>query len=560
MKRLALLGVGSAIILGFGVMGASPAFADNGPHQSTKGSLTVDRCAGCHRAHTAQAAFLLTSSSESTLCGNCHGSTGTGATTDVMDGVAYSSLTDHSGSPAGALRGGGFTSSAMNAAAPTTGSVGVLSTAGVITPITSTSKHNVDTPGTIWGGGLTSASGVGTSTTLECSSCHDPHGNGNYRILRNFSVMANEGGSNLVGTYNTAGVVSITEKAGAPTVGTSAKYFYDVVTSAATAFKVGSQVNFYNMAWSLPNYTAVANAQTLTSVVVTEVADSTHITVRSGVDWIGQGMTPPANQGTANLGGTVTVPAANAGTIGWYNAAGIAGASSSVTAGVATYTFYTWAPHGLANGQTVTISGMLPATLNVTKGTVSNVTLYSFQVSGPVATLTAPDTTQSTNLSQGVISGIPDVPSGQARVYTIANYWTPDDHNYTGSAVAKAGTGYSTQTAAAGGPSGFITNISQWCATCHTRLLAGPQGYATDTTDATYRFMHRSNNGAEGSPNCITCHVAHGTNASMAGDGKSIASSLVNNPSGTGAGVNNSFLLRVDNRGTCNMCHDKDLS
>jgi cytochrome c553 len=27
-------------------------------------------------------------------------------------------------------------------------------------------------------------SGAGDAVTLECGSCHDPHGNGNYRILR----------------------------------------------------------------------------------------------------------------------------------------------------------------------------------------------------------------------------------------------------------------------------------------------------------------------------------------------------------------------------------------
>jgi len=48
-----------------------------------------------------------------------------------------------------------------------------------------TSRHQIDgvTSGTAWGNGGNGAS-LGKSLTLECGSCHDPHGNGNYRILK----------------------------------------------------------------------------------------------------------------------------------------------------------------------------------------------------------------------------------------------------------------------------------------------------------------------------------------------------------------------------------------
>ena len=107
MRRLALLLAGGALWLLFM---AAPAFADGGPHalglnNGTSG-LSGD-CAACHRAHTAQAADLLKAAMPG-LCLTCHD--GTGATTDVEDGIQY--VPDGAGDPTatvlGALRGGGF--------------------------------------------------------------------------------------------------------------------------------------------------------------------------------------------------------------------------------------------------------------------------------------------------------------------------------------------------------------------------------------------------------------------------------------------------------------------
>ena len=77
MKKLLLLGVGSA--LAFTMGGVGPAQADNGPHVSfaatTAGKIVVSdaagRCASCHRAHTAQAEFLL-KQAQPALCYTCH--------------------------------------------------------------------------------------------------------------------------------------------------------------------------------------------------------------------------------------------------------------------------------------------------------------------------------------------------------------------------------------------------------------------------------------------------------------------------------------------------------
>ncbi len=206
----------------------------------------------------------------------------------------------------------------------------------------------------------------------------------------------------------------------------------------------------------------------------------------------------------------------------------------------------------------------------------------------------------STTASAGVLAvvvapvNIPDVPQltsdgkENKRVYTTDNYWTVADRQVpttTGGPLTAIGTGtnpvagsttYSTDgngyMKGQGGTDGYITNVAAWCTTCHTRYLAGSGSHSTPltsgtgatlTTDATFTYRHRSDAAdKEGvnRPNCIQCHVSHGSNVAMsayrartftAPDGTTPA------PAGTPAmAVNNSRLLRVDNRGTCEMCHN----
>ncbi len=199
LRRLLVLGTGSAVAL---LVGSAPAFADNGPHVSTTnvGGTGVllskageGRCASCHRAHTAQSAYLLKAAGGvEGLCYSCHGDGGTGATTDVQSGIAY-------GGVVGALRGGGFANAAIDTAhaskdvSATPGTYGYLSSnqnIPVLTkPVTTTSAH-IGGTGIMWGNGAISSTanaGKDMSTAksgqLECTSCHNPHGNGQYRIL-----------------------------------------------------------------------------------------------------------------------------------------------------------------------------------------------------------------------------------------------------------------------------------------------------------------------------------------------------------------------------------------
>jgi len=201
MKRILFIGAGSALVFAMGGVGSAQ--ADNGVHISTAataaGDVTVNtgsgagRCAGCHRTHTAKAKMLL-KEAQPALCYTCHGG-GAGANTDVQNGTS---------GVGGALRGGGFEYALIGAdgaskhmelpAAGSTRMVTSLQTVPVGASEATTSKHQIDgvTAGTMWGNGAISATAnVGKAdVTLECGSCHDPHGNGNYRILKPVPVDA----------------------------------------------------------------------------------------------------------------------------------------------------------------------------------------------------------------------------------------------------------------------------------------------------------------------------------------------------------------------------------
>jgi predicted CXXCH cytochrome family protein len=153
--------------------GAGIASADNGPHMtSTSGggtsAILADACATCHRAHTSTSGGRRTPGQQ--LCFACHSAAAAGATTNVEDGQVAG--TGHG------LRGGGFVNAQMDTA---------WTGAATLRPATSMHLVMDDATGTMWGSGpLGSNSGAGTANVaLGCLSCHDPHGNGNYRILRN---------------------------------------------------------------------------------------------------------------------------------------------------------------------------------------------------------------------------------------------------------------------------------------------------------------------------------------------------------------------------------------
>lgn len=164
--------------------------ADNGPHGGY--TATTDACAGCHRAHTAAAARLLVNSVPG-LCVSCHGASGTGADTNVEDGI-YLDRDAVTESPAEGiatrgLKGGGF----VNALIDTDWDLAVASAAV-------TSRHTYDgTSGTMWGNGAINSGAGKLNVALTCTSCHDPHGNASttngptYRLLRSVPIDSGAG-------------------------------------------------------------------------------------------------------------------------------------------------------------------------------------------------------------------------------------------------------------------------------------------------------------------------------------------------------------------------------
>jgi predicted CXXCH cytochrome family protein len=270
VKKLLLIGVGSALMVTMG--GVGQASADGGPHRTTAvgagatATMSVaggSRCASCHRAHTAQGENLL-KQAQPALCYSCHN--GAGGDADVVDGVMSTTGTPQ------ALRGGGFEYALIDGAGAaktmgtTVGAHGLPVTAetvpvlgnpsllGVTTAATAantkvTSKHAIDgqTQGTIWGNGAVSATIVDpgkAGVTLECGSCHDPHGNGNYRILR---PVPNDAGTAAVIT-SAAGVTPVTYGAGVVPVNIPdvPRYQADGVTKIS---KVYTTTNY----WSVNN-------------------------------------------------------------------------------------------------------------------------------------------------------------------------------------------------------------------------------------------------------------------------------------------------------------------
>lgn len=216
MRKTTLLigivaGLAVALLAGLG-SGAGTASADNGPHMIEAGA-TPDKCAGCHRIHTAQSDFLFKDAATvEEFCFSCHGNGGPGSDLAAQEGTFYGETT--AGAPYGGktasttlgLRAGGFDTARIN----TTDPVNRLhpsyppSTIGVLAvPQTVNSYHAIDgtTAGTMWGNGPIGTAGAGPSYALECTSCHDPHGNGNYRILRTVPEGSGGAGYAIPDTY-----------------------------------------------------------------------------------------------------------------------------------------------------------------------------------------------------------------------------------------------------------------------------------------------------------------------------------------------------------------------
>lgn len=162
MKKLMFALTLATILL---VATASLALANGGPHGGF--TATTDACASCHRTHTATNARLLMQA-PAAICLSCHGAAGSGANTNVEDGLYVT------GRNGGAYAVDGSTNTLNNEPL-----LGGRFTGG-------TSEHTIGATDA-WGQGATdrgTATALAAGVTLQCSTCHDPHGNTNYRIFQ----------------------------------------------------------------------------------------------------------------------------------------------------------------------------------------------------------------------------------------------------------------------------------------------------------------------------------------------------------------------------------------
>jgi hypothetical protein len=207
LKRFLIVSI-LALVLVMAMAGS--AFASFGPHGSY--TTDTDACAGCHRAHTAFSSIarinyatgdasgtgsaLLVSSATNMddFCYACHGAGGPGASTNVELGVFDAGPSADSGSVVNTAAGLLYqTASAFGANLNGGGFAGLGGVAGGIT-----SNHTLDSPGIIWGYGNAATDSKALLSDFNCTSCHDPHGSSNYRLLNDKLL-----GKNTVGGYTT---------------------------------------------------------------------------------------------------------------------------------------------------------------------------------------------------------------------------------------------------------------------------------------------------------------------------------------------------------------------
>lgn len=504
MRRLALLvAVGTLWLF----LAAVPALADGGPHVAADNSgvstLTADGCAGCHRAHTASAPLLLVDE-EPDLCFTCHGNTSVGATTDVMTGVQYAvGVEDVRGDTIlGALRGGGFVQARLD-----TNGMERLSYLRTATAVSTRVKIGVDDPqavtsshialalnglesvlgGKAWGNGA-AGTGAGPAASVSCTSCHNPHGNGQYRILNKFPEATG---------ISDAWVVAIgTSNATNDTIGTQTSHALLAGDQITIAGHTGS-VPDLNGTWYVRTATAFSNAFTISATLGGTTIDIT----------------------TAGSGGTVT-------------------RTSGVPVTDATLP---------ADGDTRNYTIM---EVRGTEGTESTYLLYASNVAD------ARDAGSFGTVTNGDFG-----PTGGDYVHRAVP-WNPSvdqvcDPTVNNSTSVQPGCATANM-APNGRPSTFNAQMTAWCASCHTRYFAnnnpttpGATGTAASwqqprPDESIFKYQHRTVAGRD----CLTCHVSHGSNAAMTGDYSG------NFPYPDGTLSPSSRLLKVDNRGTCQMCHD----
>ena len=593
MRRLGLLLAGAGLWL---FLASIPALADGGPHvaNTNNGSLTLtaDSCAGCHRAHTAQGPYLIKASSETLLCLSCHGPSTTGATVDVTTGVQYRPGTTYvrdgtgdpnadpstwvNGTQLGATRAGGFLQARLGDPARE-----VIGTSLKAKVTVAPSAHNVTSAhlqlagstftaqNIAWGNGA-NGSGVGPTVDLECTSCHNPHGNGQYRILNPLpEVTTTSGAFTDPISYDVALVNG----------DTGSEY---IETSVGHQFMVGDLVT-------------VAGVGSITDgdYRVVGVPNGIRIQINSLASWP---TTTAMNLASAGAGGTIErteapvadSPLGTPDSNGLYPEKNYTVIQTAGTQGTDS-TFLLYADQVISGGYGATdgdyfrrtvpwLSGSVldgpngkPATK--TSGGGAGDVAFNVQMTAWCATChsryfayqnrnptgTAPGTPQNPKNISGIASNVITVDAASLS-------GTPSSHGYqVGDVVEISGLPNAvedgtytinwrsnTTFTVTGGSFTDGTWSADWPTVLRTIPISASQyffprpGAGGTGTDSVFTYQHSTRDNRV----CTTCHVAHGSNAIM--DGK--YSKTVAYPDGTVSA--SSRLLKVGNRGLCTLCHD----
>lgn len=176
-----------------------------------------------------------------------------------------------------------------------------------------------------------------------------------------------------------------------------------------------------------------------------------------------------------------------------------------------------------------------------------------------VAPYMVPDTGTSTGTKRFYITNV--LTSSLPGVYYGQKY------PYSGSPATNTNENTSTN-------NDLMPYINNWCAGCHTRIhaTAGPDPEDNPSGDAIYDFRHRTDgnnvsfnfnplaapvNNPGASPGCFTCHVSHGSNASLMDTRGGVLNVPIPGGDETSGPYLDSTLLRLDGRATCEACHNK---
>jgi predicted CXXCH cytochrome family protein len=629
VRRFALLLAAGTLWL---FLAALPAFADGGPHvasiNSGSSSLTADGCAGCHRAHTAQGEGLLVEASAEALCLSCHDATGTGSAVDVVTGVQYIKASVDGPIPGvgksddpilGYLRDGGFEQAHLGSSDGELTRIGYNRAANTVsfrmkvpvevTAEETTSAHlalagsNVVAKNRMWGKGLSNATLA--TVSMECTSCHNPHGNGQYRILNKLNtsdqittsaavtvtsvkastdrIFTSEAHSLIVGDIVTlTGVSGVTN--GQYIVKTVSGNTFTVAPSSATPTSADISIPTYDIA---ADGGAGGTVQRWASIVddapLPAAGDTRNYTI----------LQVRGTQGTNSsyMLYESNVLAARAGTAFPQGA----GMDYSATSGDYFHRTVPWNPalfqancntlNPIPAGQCLTANDApngRPATWNGTNVTVNQVA-YNDQISAwcstchtryysstnqnpggePSATAdTAKTISSATGNFMSTAAGATAFGFGVGDIVRFGSGTT----DYYVVSYATTGTGttlvstFSVSTALDGDP--VVAPASSGTVIRTVPFSASSWYFPRNGTDSSYKFQHQTTTNRA----CTTCHVGHGSDAKMqtigtTATGLSTFSNDLDYPGGVaGTSGYNSRLLKIDNRGTCQACHDPTLT